>query len=103
MKIRYIITVTLAVVGLASIIFPWIIKSWASIPAADICSKFDVTKLGERDMCIPIVTEIQKEVQANGVQGMRNVPTNLICQNINHDGDPECIKSVGNIMALLPL
>jgi hypothetical protein len=60
-------------------------------------------KIGGQEMCIPTVSEIQKEVQANGVQGMRNVPVNLICQIINHDGDPECIQSVGNIMALLPL
>ena len=62
MKIRYIITVVLAVVGLASIIFPSIIKSWTNIPAADICSKADVIKLGGPDMCTSIVSEIQKEV-----------------------------------------
>lgn len=106
MGIKSKIAIIFTVFGLASIVYPeldnYLLPPLTDTPARDICIEYKLNHITGDDMCVEIITSLQQEVREKGIQGIRNVPATLTCQNIDYAGNDKCIDSVNRIVAILP-
>jgi hypothetical protein len=108
-RVKFTVSAIIAAVGIISVLSPQfndlinnLLNPWLNMPADDACIKYQLNRVSGEQMCTEIIGTIQKEVQQNGIHGLKNIPATLTCENINHAGDEKCIQYVKKVMALLP-